>query len=97
MGCSLGVVGFIVGTMAGQLVGAWTYLRTKRRGWREAKAAASSGIATALIAAAVYVLFGVHDWAGGNGSSPGVSVFLAVCAGLVQGVLFRGRPLTTRA
>jgi hypothetical protein len=31
---SLGLLGFVLGTAAGQLVGAWTYLRTKRHGWR---------------------------------------------------------------
>jgi hypothetical protein len=94
----LGLFGFVLGTVAGQLSGAFAYHWTKTTlGWSEIGAAAASGVATSLIAALVYVPLRVHDWAGGSGSSAGLSAFLAVCMGLVQAVLFRGRPLPPRA
>src|SRR2546429_6294801 len=89
--------GFIIGTLIAQFAGAWTYGRAKRAlALSEARAATASGIATTVVAALIYTLFRVHEWLGGQGVSWGLSVFMAICVGLVQGVLFRGRPLEPR-
>jgi hypothetical protein len=93
-----GIVGFVLGTMAAQFAGAWTYRTAKRRlALGEVKAAITSGLATAVVAASAYIPFDVHEWLGGRGVSWDVSVFMAVCMGIAQAVLFRGRPLEPRA
>ncbi len=90
-------LGFIVGSVMAQFAGAWTYRSAKRRlVLSEARAAIASGFATAIVGTLAYTLLRVHEWLGGQGASWGVSVFIAVCMGLVQGVLFRGRPLEPR-
>ena len=94
---SLGVVGFIIGSIMGQFAGAWTYLRTKlalQAFWyREIVSALLAGLVTALIATAVYVPLGVHIWITQRQDAPwAAAAFLGVCMGICQGVLFRDRP-----
>src|SRR6266516_539403 len=105
----LGTAGFIIGTVAGQLAGAWAYWRIRGNSPgqlnreddtaaanREFDAAWAAGFVTAVVASAIYIPLGVHTWVGGNGTHWGMSVFLGLCAGLCQGILFRGRPLRPR-
>ena len=96
----MGTLGFIIGTAAGQFSGAWMYwrIREARRtaAVREADAATAAGLVTTAVASAFYIPLGVHTWIGGDGTPWGASVFLAVCMGLCQGILFRGRPLRPR-
>jgi len=63
----------------------------------EVRAAIAAGVATTVVAALIYLPFHVHEWIGGSGTSWGMSAFMGVCMGLVQGVLFRRRPLEPRA
>jgi hypothetical protein len=92
----MGILGFVVGTIAGQLCGASAYRRIASRSATEShrvlKAAVGAGLTTATCASLVYILLGVHNWAGGAGSSWSLSVFLGLCMGLCQAVLFRDRP-----
>jgi hypothetical protein len=102
----MGVAGFVLGTIAGQFAGAWAYWRirgtspapsdhesSEAAANREFDAAWAAGLVTTVVASAIYIPFGVHTWIGGNGTSWGMSVFLGLCAGVCQGMLFRGRPL----
>ena len=86
--------GFIVGSIIAQVAGAWSFHASKKRlAFTEAPAALVAGFTTTVIASAVYIPLHVHDWAAGPGASWGISVFLGLCMGILQGVLFRGRPL----
>ena len=97
----MGILGFIVGTVAGQLCGSWVFWRVRdnnpRPETQEAFAAAAAGLVTAVIATAMYIPLGVHTWVGGIGTPWGMAAFLALSMGLCQAVLFRGRPLRSRA
>ena len=89
--------GFIVGSVIAQFVGAWSYHASKKhRGFTEVPAALAAGVTTTIAASALYILFHVHDWIAGPGATWGSSVFLALCMGILQGVLFRGRPFGRR-
>ena len=96
----MGMAGFIIGTVAGQFSGAWAYWRIRGKSAaspdREFDAAWAGGLVATVVASAIYVPLGVHIWIGGSGTSWGASVFLGVCMGLAQGMLFRGRPLRPR-
>lgn len=97
-GRELGLLGFAIGTVTGQFAGGWAYrVGKKKLALSEPGAAIGSGLATAVVASSLYILFHVHEWIGGNGGSWGVSVFIAMCMGIVQGALFRSRPLEPRA
>ncbi len=94
------MLGFIVGALAGMFAGSWVYWRVRgtsspptRPEWL---AATAGGLVAALVASVIYIRFQVHIWLGGVGTSPGASLFLGFCSGLMQGVLFRGRPLARR-
>jgi hypothetical protein len=90
----MGVAGFIIGSVGGQFAGAWVYWQIRGDGpEREARAAAAAGLVTMVIASAIYIPLRVHTWVGGTDAPWGVSVFLGLCMGLCQGILFRGRPL----
>jgi hypothetical protein len=93
----MGTAGFVIGSVAGQFSGAWVYWRirgdTSQSSMREGEAAWAAGLVTVVIASAIYVPLGVHTWVGGDGTHWGMSVFLGLCMGLCQGMLFRGRPL----
>ena len=89
--------GFIVGSVIAQFAGAWAYHASKRRlAFTEVPAAIAAGFVTTVVASAVYIPSHVHDWVAGPGSSWGSSVLLGLCMGIMQGVLFRGRPLGRR-
>jgi hypothetical protein len=90
----MGIAGFIIGTIAGQICGADVYRRIISRATsdRSLQAAIGSGLATAACSSVVYIVLGVHDWLGGADSSWGVSVFLGICMGICQAVLLRDRP-----
>jgi len=96
----MGVIGLIIGTSAGQFAGAWAYWQV--RGYNpdpavhEVLAAAAAGLVTTVVASAVYVLLGVHTWVLGDGTPWGMSVFIGLCMGLCQAILFRGRPSRAR-
>jgi uncharacterized membrane protein (DUF2068 family) len=62
----------------------------------ETRATAAAGLVTTVIASAIYIPLDVHTWVGGEGTSWGASVFLALCMGICQALLFRGRPLRPR-
>ena len=86
--------GFILGSVIAQFAGAWAYHTSKRRlAFSELPAAVVAGLVTTVIASIIYIPLHVHDWVAGPGSSWGSSVFLGLCMGIIQGVLFRGRPL----
>ena len=89
----MGLFGFIIGTLLAQVAGAAAYRFAKRRALNETLAAIAGGFVAAVAATPVYIAFHIQDWLAGSGSSWGVSAFMAVCMGIVQGVLFRGRPL----
>jgi hypothetical protein len=91
----MGVAGFVIGTFAGHISGRWVYRQVRTEGagsnMHETRAAVASGLGTAVIASAIYILLGVHTWAGGM--PWGFSVFLGLCMGIFQGALYRGKPL----
>ena len=96
----MGVAGLVIGTVAGQFSGAWVYRRVRGNSpgpWSEFDAAWAAGLVTTAVASAIYVPLGVHTWALGSDASWGMSVFLALCLGICQGMLFRGRPSGPRA
>lgn len=92
----MGVAGFLLGTAAGQLFGAWAYRRVLGYGaaqpMRKVRAALAAGLVTTAVTTVIYIPFHVHTWAGGDGTPWGMSVFLGLCMGICQGALFRGRP-----
>ena len=96
----MGTAGFVIGTVAGQVSGAWAYWRILGTGpgpsTRELEAGWAAGLVTTVIASAIYIPLGVHTWLGGDGAPWAASVFLALCMGICQGMLFRGRPLRPR-
>jgi hypothetical protein len=96
----VGVAGFLLGTAVGQLAGAWLYWRVRASHEliaREFQAATAAGITTTVVASALYIPLHVHSWIGGEGTPWAASIFLALCMGICQGALFRGRPLGPRS
>lgn len=96
----MGVAGFVLGTLAGQIAGAWVYWRVRASREpvvHEFQAATAAGIATTIVASALYIPLRVHTWIGGEGTHWGASVFLGLCMGICQGALFRGRPFGPRS
>ena len=85
-----------IGLVPAQLAGAWTYLKIKGSSsprWRsEWIAATAGGLATTLVVSLIYLALGLHKQLEPP-MSWGASVFFGLCFGIVQGVLFRGRPL----
>ena len=90
--------GFIIGTMLGQLAGSWAYWKVYDRRadhnteWRESVVA---GTVSAVVAAAVYIPTHVQIWLAGEHGTWKVAVFVAVCMGLCQGILWPERPWQT--
>ena len=89
----MGILGFVIGSVAGQFCGAAVYLRVSSDPSRKLQASIAGGVAAAVCSSAIYVAFGVQDWLAGPDSWWGVSVFMGICMGLCQAVLFKGRPL----
>ena len=88
--------GFILGSLVSQFVGAGLYwqVRSKQSSPNAPRwlAATVGALAYTLVASAIYIRFRVHIWLGGEGTSWGASVFIAVCMALAQAILFPGRP-----
>ena len=93
-----GLSGFIIGSILAQFAGAWAYWRTRivltDRARRELWAASIAGVVTALVGTVAYIFFKVHLWLDVQNAPWGADVFLGICMGICQAVLFRGRPLT---
>jgi hypothetical protein len=91
------VVLVLLGGAIGLIVGAWAYWKTRGDQapgpWQETRACIVAGSATALVCGAIFTALGVHKWFLGNETPWTASLFLAVCGGLCEGVLFRGRLL----
>ena len=90
------MVGFIIGMLGAQFAGSWAYwrVRANRPEWLAASAA---GLVATIVGSLIYIPLHVHDWLGGQGSSWGLSIFMALCVGICQGALFKGRPLRPRS
>ena len=97
---SAGVGIFALGTLAGQVTGAWVYRRVRGVGTvpksHELYAATSAGLVTTVVASLVFLPLGLHKWLGSQGSTWPASIFIGLCIGICQAVLFRGRPLAPR-
>jgi len=89
----VGVLGVVIGLMAGQFCGAFVYQRIDTRPGRNIIASVTAGLVTTLCASPVFIAFGVHRWLAGPEASWGAAVFLAACFGICQGALFKDRPL----
>ena len=90
------MLGFIIGSFVAQFAGAGAYWQIRSRdsfsNGRPWVAAATGGVAYTLVASAIYIPFQVHTWLLGEGTSWGLSVFMAVVMSLVQAILLPGRP-----
>ena len=91
----MGILGFLLGTMAGVVGGRVAYRRvTRKDSNRDVGGRVVAGITTAACASLVYVISDVHDWLL-PGSSWGMSVFMGICMGIAQTVLVRDRSLSS--
>ena|SRR2546425_1871391 len=88
--------GFIIGSFVSQFAGAWAYWWVRGKDSSSTApqwlAATAGGLAYTVVASAIYIPLHVHTWLGGEGTSWGASVFIAVCMALVQAILLPGRP-----
>src|SRR5213593_2165718 len=91
------VVLVLLAGSASLIVGAWAYWRTRGDQapgpWLETRARITAGLATAIVAGAIFIALGVHKWFLGPETPWTASAFLGVCLGLCEGVLYRGRLL----
>ena len=96
----MGILGVVLGTLAGQFAGAWMFLKVRREAQgslrSEVAAAVTAGVTTAIVSAPIYVVLGVSSWISGGDGRWGISAFLAICVGICQAVLSRSRPLRKR-
>ena len=87
-----GIIGFLIDTVSAQLAGASAYRRFhKSPTISEPVRAAATGLLTAIVAAGLYIPFRVGEWLSGA-EDWRVSAFLALCIGICQAILFKGRP-----
>jgi hypothetical protein len=90
-----GLAGFIIGTLAAQIVGASVYRRLVAVSQPKRLAAPIrallTGLVTGVVATAVYIPLHVQEWISGN-SDWRVSAFLGLCIGTCQALLFKDRP-----
>lgn len=87
-----GIIAFIIGTVLAQFAGAFAYRRLHRSpSVTEPVRAAATGLLTAIVATGLYIPLRVGEWLSGA-EDWRVSVFLALCIGICQAVLFKGRP-----
>ena len=93
----MGVLGVVIGLVAGQFCGAATYKFITARSQQKVAASIAAGLVTTICASPIFILFGVHRWLAGPEAPWLAAVFLALCFGLCQGVLFRDRPLRSRS
>jgi membrane protease YdiL (CAAX protease family) len=86
----------MLGIGASLVAGAWAYWKIRGKElpdvWRETRARILAGLATTVVSAAVFIALDVHKYFG-NEIPWTFSIFLAVCAGICEGVLYRGRAL----
>jgi hypothetical protein len=66
----MGLLGSMIGTIAGQLAGAWAYWRVRSRPSKppegELSARLVAGFVTTIVASLLYVPLGVPEWLGGD-------------------------------
>ena len=90
----MGVVYAIIGTFLSFAASDWVYGRLRgtnpRGSRREILAAVACGGVASVVAAAFYVPAGIHSLLFGAEVRWPASVFLGVCLGIFQGVLYRG-------
>ena len=82
--------------MAGFFFGDLAYRRVLARYHRPVIASIASGLFATLATSIAFVAIGVHKWFIGPEAPWTASVFLALCFGICEGVLFKGRPLLRR-
>ncbi len=92
----MGTLGVVIGLMAGVVSGAAAYRWVSIHFRRQVLASIVSGLVTTVCASPIFIAFGVHRWLAGPEAPWTAAVFLALCYGICQGVLFRGRPLLSR-
>ena len=78
------------------LAGDWAYWKIRGESlagpWLETRARIVAGLATAAVCGALFAALGVHKYFGIE--TPWTfSIFLGVCGGICEGVLYRGRLL----
>jgi len=78
------------------VAGAWTYWKIRGEElpdlWRETRARILAGLATTVVSAAIFIALAVHKYFG-NEVPWTFSIFLGFCAGICEGVLYRGQAL----
>ena len=93
----IGEIGTLVGLIVALPAGAYAYRRARAAlgpGRMLLAPAAVSMLVTAVVATAIFVPMRVHDWLGGQDWRS--SAFLAVCFGIVQGILGKDKPRLPR-
>jgi len=88
----MAILGVVIGLMAGVVCGAAAYQWVSTRFKSQVLASVVSGLVTTLCASPIFIAFGVHRWLAGPEAPWTAAVFLALCYGICQGVLFKGRP-----
>jgi len=79
------------------LAGDWTYWKIRGESlagpWLETRARIVGGLATAAVGGVLFSALGVHKYFFGKETPWTFSLFLGLCVGIYQGVLYRGRLL----
>ena len=83
----------MAGVMAGFFCGDVAYRRVLARSQRRVIASIASGLLTTVATSVAFIAMDVHHWFIGPEAPWTASVFLALCFGICQGVLFKDRPL----
>lgn len=88
------LIGFAI--LVSLFAGDWTYWKIRGESlpgpWLETRARIVAGLATAAVCGALFSALGVHKYFGQE--TPWTfSLFLGVCGGICEGVLYRGRLL----
>ncbi len=77
------------------LAGDWAYWKIRGESlagpWLETRARILGGLATAGVCGVLFSALGVHKYFFGNETPWTLSLFLGVCVGIYEGVLYRGR------
>ncbi len=88
----MAILGVVIGLLAGVIGGAAVYRLIRARSQQKVLASIAAGLTTTVCASPIFIAFGVHRWLGGPEAPWTASVFLALCYGICQGVLFKDRP-----
>ena len=89
---------FLIGIaiLVSLFAGDWAYWKIRGESlagpWFETRARIVAGLATASVCGALFTALGVHKYFG-NETPWTFSLFLGVCGGICEGVLYRGRLL----